>query len=121
MKKKMVCISCPIGCLLEAEIENGKVINLTGNKCEKGLAYATQEIESPSRILTSSVQAIGLQLKMLPVRTSQPIPKTKIFEAMEEIKKITVKKPIKVGEILVKNFMSLGIDIIATREANLNA
>ncbi len=120
MKKKMVCISCPIGCLLETEIENGKVINLTGNKCEKGLAYATQEVENPSRILTSTVVAEGLNLKMLPVRTSQPIPKTKLFEAMEEINKIIVNKPIKVGDVLVKNFMNLGIDIIATREAKYN-
>lgn len=118
MKKKMVCISCPVGCVLEAEIENGHIFKLSGNKCEKGLAYAKQEVENPSRILTSTIVAEGLNLKMLPVRTSQPIPKTKLFVAMEAIKKITINKPVKVGEVIAENFMNLGINLIATRKAD---
>lgn len=117
MIKKMTCIECPQGCLLEVDIEGGHVIKLSGHKCAKGEIYAKQEIENPERILTSTVLTHGLPVKMLSVRTSRPIPKAKLFEAMKEIKKIRLSKPVKVGDIIVKDLLGLGADLIATRSA----
>ena len=101
--------------MLAVDIADGKLIKAGGNRCHKGLVYARAEVENPQRIFTSTVLCSGLELKMLPVRTTQPIPKAKIIEVGLEVKKIRVDKPVSVGEAVVKNFLSLGVDLIATR------
>jgi CxxC motif-containing protein len=115
--RKITCIACPNGCQLEVDEEDGRVIKVTGNKCEKGDAYARQEVENPMRIISSTVLAKGLNLKMVPVRTNKPIPKARIFEAMAEIRKIRLDKPVKAGNIVVKNFLGLDVDLTAARPA----
>ena len=118
MIRKMTCIACPNGCQLEVDEAGGRVISVTGNKCEKGPAYARQEVENPLRVLSSTVLAKGLELKLVPVRTSQPIPKGKLFEGIAEIRKIRLARPVKAGEIIVKNFLGLEADLIAARTVN---
>ena len=118
MIKKMTCIACPNGCQLEVDEEGGHVIKVTGNKCEKGDAYARQEVENPLRVLSSTVLAQGLDLKLVPVRTSEPIPKGRIFEGIAEIRKMRLTKPVKAGEVIANNFLGLdGVDLIAARPA----
>ena len=117
ISKKLTCIECPEGCRLTIDAENSKVIKITGNECPKGESYAVAEIENPVRILTSTVLCQGLSLKMLSVRTDKPISKSMIFEAMKEIKKIKVKKSLNAGDIIVKDFLRLGVNLIATRKA----
>ena len=116
MIKKLTCIECPKGCRLSVDIENGRVISVTGEKCPKGKLYAVSEIENPVRVITSTVLTERLALKMIPVRTSQPIPKAKIMEAMAEIRKIRVKKPLRIGDVIVNNFLGPGVNLISTRE-----
>lgn len=117
MIKKITCIECPQGCQLEVDIENGYVVKVTGQKCKKGEAYAKQEIENPMRVLTSVVLTQGLEIKMVPVKTSQPIPKAKLLPAIEAVKKIRLKYPVKVGDTVEKNLLELGVDLISTRDA----
>jgi len=116
MTKKITCIECPKGCVLGVDIENCRVIKVTGNECPKGEKYAVSEAENPMRILTAVVRAAGLELKMIPVRTDRPIPRSRIFEAMDEIKKLKVNGPLNTGDVIVKNFMGLDADLIATRK-----
>lgn len=117
MIKNLTCIECPEGCRLTVEVEDGRVIRVNGNQCEKGEKYARAEIERPVRILTSCVVAEGMPLKMIPVRTEQPIPKDRVFAAMDAVKKIKVNKPVKAGDVVSENFLGLGINLIATRDA----
>jgi len=116
MIKKLTCIECPKGCLLSIDIENCRVVKVSGNECPKGEKYAIQEIENPMRILTSAVLTEGLSLKMVPVRTDKPIPKSKIMEAIDEIKKTRLKSPVKCGFVIAENFLGLGVNLLATRE-----
>jgi CxxC motif-containing protein len=116
----MICIECPQGCELEVDAEGGRVIKVTGNKCDKGIAYAQHEIEDPTRILSSTVLAQGLEVKMVPVRTNRPIPKARILEAMEAIRKIRLDRPVKSGDIVVKDLLGTGADLISTREVTGN-
>ena len=116
MIKKLTCIECPKGCLLSIDIENCRVVKVSRNECPKGEKYAIQEIENPMRILTSAVLAKGLSLKMVPVRTDKPIPKSKIMEAMGEIKKIRLRNPVKTGEVVLENLLNIGANVIATRD-----
>ena len=117
MTKKLTCIECPRGCLLSVEIEEGEVSKVSGSGCPKGEIYAKSEIENPLRVLTSTVLTEGLSLKIVPVRTDNPIPRRTLFEAMKEIKKLKIYKPVRTGDIIVKNFLNLGVNLIATRES----
>ncbi len=116
MIRNIRCIECPKGCLLLVGIEDSKVISISGNECPKGKKYAIKEIENPVRILTSTVLSQGLKIKMIPVRTDHPIPKTVLKKAMEEIKRIRINEPVQVGTIIAENFLNLGINLIATRD-----
>ena len=118
MKKELICIECPNGCVLSLVIKDGKVFSVEGNQCDKGEVYAESEIENPVRILTTTIVSEGLSVLMIPVKTGEPIAKNRLLEAMEEIRKIKIKKPIEVGEVVVKDFMGLEVDLIATRSVD---
>lgn len=115
MTKNLTCIECPKSCALTVDIENCRVVKVAGNQCPKGEDYAKAEIENPLRILTSAVPAQGLSLKMVPVRTDKPIPKARIQEAVGEIRKMRIRKPIQAGEVVVQNFLGLGVNLVTTR------
>lgn len=114
--KMMTCIICPRGCKMSVEIDNEKVLSCQGNFCIRGKKYAEAEIVAPERTLTTTVKTNSVEIPFLPVKTSKPIPKDKMFEAMELISKITVTVPIKVGDKVAIDFINPGTDLIAGRE-----
>lgn len=101
---------------MSVTVSNGKVEAVQGHKCSKGEAYAVAETERPSRILTSTVLAEGMEIKAVPVRTSAPIPKKLMFEAMKSIRRLKVTRPVREGEVVLENIAGTGADLIATRE-----
>jgi CxxC motif-containing protein len=115
--KRLVCIECPKGCAISVKTGKGVITAISGARCPKGLSYAAAEVENPVRILTSTVRSEGLSLRLVPVRTDRPVPKKDIGRAMKDIKKITVIRPVRPGDVLVQNLLGLGIRLIATREA----
>jgi len=117
INKQFTCIECPRGCVLNVEIESCRVVKVSGNKCSKGEFYAQSEVENPLRILTSTVLTKGLSLKMLPVRTDRPIPKSRVAEAAVNIKELRIDKPARAGDVIAENFLGLGVDLVATRDA----
>ena len=118
MTKKMICIECPKSCELSVDIEiGGTVTKVKGVKCPKGAAYAVLEVQDPVRILTATVVSEGLPLKLIPVRTNKPIPKKYILKAMEELRKIKVKTPVRTGDVIVGDLLGLGVKVVATRDS----
>jgi CxxC motif-containing protein len=117
MTRILTCIECPKGCRLTVETEGAYVLSVAGNQCIKGEKYALQEVENPLRVLTTSVLTRGLDLKMLPVKTSGPIPKAKVLEVMPGVLKLRVERPIKAGDVIAADFAGLGVDLVATRSA----
>ena len=111
MVKELTCIICPRGCRLTIDENN----NVTGNTCPRGKDYAISEMTNPVRTITSSVRVINREDTLVSVKTSGPIPKGKIMEVMAEINKITVKAPIKIGDIAKKDILGLGVDIVITK------
>ena len=115
---ELTCVVCPAVCRMTAELdENGKVISVKGNTCPRGKTYAESEITNPVRTLTSIVTVTGAKnnTSMLPVKTSKPIPKASLFEAMEKIRSMTVTAPVEMGEVLEKDFLAEGIDLVACK------
>ena len=108
---ELICITCPRGCHLQVD-EN---LNVTGNMCPRGAMYAKAELTHPTRMVTSSVSISSTIESRLPVKTKEPIPKELIFKVMEEINKVQVKSPIKIGDVIIKNVLQTGVDIVATK------
>lgn len=116
MKKEMACIVCPMSCHIEVTLDdNNNIIEVKGNTCKRGDEYARTELTNPVRMLTSTVKLSGGLYKRLPVITSTHIPKDKLFEVMNEINKIEVCAPVKIGDIIIANVCGLNADILASR------
>ena len=109
--KELTCIVCPRGCRLKIDDD----MNVFGNACPRGEKYAIQELTNPTRTVTSSIRVTNRPYTLVSVKTDQPIPKDKMFEVMEEINKLTVEAPTKIGDIVKKNILDLGADIIVTK------
>ncbi|PAB60615.1 DUF1667 domain-containing protein [Anaeromicrobium sediminis] len=115
MNKELICITCPIGCRLTVKNIDGKLI-VSGNQCKRGEAYGIKEMTNPTRIIPTTVKIKGAFLRRLPVKTSKAVPKDKIFHCMKEINKVEVQAPVKIGDVIIKNLLGLGVDVVATKE-----
>lgn len=101
MKRSLTCIECPIGCEITVQIDNGKILSLTGNNCPRGKLYAEEEVVCPKRVVTSTVRAENGE--MIPVKTDRPVRKDAIFEVMQKINIVVCKTPVGLGDVLVEN------------------
>lgn len=104
---ELICIKCPRGCNLIVDGEN-----ISGNLCPRGIDYAKEEQTNPMRIVTTLIYVGD---KVVPVKTSSEVPKARINEVLEEISKIKVETT-KIGDIVLNNILSLGVDIVVTGE-----
>jgi len=98
--KEMICITCPTGCKLQAELVDGK-LSVTGHTCKKGEAFALAELTHPTRTLCSTVRAKGGPARMLPVRTDREIPKGAIPQVMALLAGVVVERPLICGDVVV--------------------
>ncbi len=51
----------------------------------------------------------------MPVVSKTTLPKERILDCAAELLKITVDAPVLEGQIIVKNILGLGVDIVASR------
>ena len=112
--QEIICIGCPMGCVLTVET-NSNDISVSGNTCLRGEIYAKKEITNPTRVVTSTVKVNNGMISRVSVKTETDIPKTKIFECMDEIRKTGVEAPVHIGDVIIKNCSGTGIAVIATK------
>lgn len=118
-EQNLTCIGCPLGCSISVSLsDNGEVSEITGNTCKNGEEYARKEVTNPSRVVTSIVKINNGDVNMVSVKTAEDIPKGKIFDCMEALKKVTVTAPVQIGEVIIKNVCGTGVDVIATKKVN---
>ena len=113
---QMVCITCPKGCLLTVDREEDGTITVTGNRCPRGELFAINELSAPKRTICSTVCTAFPETPVLPVRVSTDIPKEKIFDVMNEIDKVCVTMRVSRGDILIRDVLGTGADVIATSD-----
>ena len=109
--KELTCIVCPRGCRLTID-DN---LNVTGNFCPRGAQYAKDELTNPKRMITSFVRVKNRKDTVVSVKTSSSVPKGMIFDVMNEISKIGVDAPTHIGDVVIKNVLGTGADIIITK------
>ena len=113
---ELICITCPKGCHLKVDVENGYAV--TGNSCPRGAEYAVNELKNPKRVVTSTVKTNSGKNPRCPVKTNGAIPKEKMFEAMRLLDDIVLEIPVRQGETVVKNLFDTGVDFITTASVN---
>ena len=99
----IICITCPKGCRLSVDEENG--YKVTGNGCPRGEIYGKNELQHPVRVITSTVRIEGAAVPRLPVKTDKPLPK----------EKITAKSPVRIGDRLAEHILGTDVNIVATK------
>lgn len=112
---KLICITCPKGCSLEVTHEGKVVLRLSGQGCKRGRDYAERELTDPRRMVATTVKVKGGIHPLLPVATSAPFPKPRIFELMAALRKLELEAPVEIGQPVLSNALGTGIDIVASR------
>lgn len=110
---EVLCTICPLGCRIVVKGGDNS-LTLQGG-CLRGRRYAKQEVTHPCRVVTTTVRVRGGEISRLPVRTSHPFPRDRIFELMKLLHSLEVEAPVKRGEILARDLLGTGIDLVATR------
>ena len=111
--QKLICVACPKGCITKVWKEKDAII-VEGKICKQGKGYLQQEYIEPKRILTSTVVVENSPAKRLPVRTAEAIPKKEIFHVMEQLANVRVQPPVHVGQVILADILSTGVDIVAS-------
>ena len=114
MTRELVCIQCPVGCRLTVTLQGDVVSEVKGNECKRGLKYAQDECVAPMRLLTTTVRVRGSA--PVAVRSTVPIAKSALRDAVGQLKKMTFPAGCKAGDILIPDFLGLGADIVATQD-----
>ena len=114
-KRKLICISCPVGCELTVTIDEGKIIEVEDNACKLGIEYAKQEIFDPRRMVATTVKVKGGFHPLVPVYTEYPIPKPMIKDILAEVQKVEIQAPVELNQVVIENVLGTGVNIIASR------
>ena len=116
-ERKFICVSCPLGCGLTVSLDDaGEVVKVEGNTCPRGESYARSEVKDPRRVFASTVRVRGGKLPVCPVRSKTPAPKGMLFGIAEEVAKLEVDAPVKIGQVLIHEVCGTDVDIVASRD-----
>ena len=114
-KYQYTCIVCPISCKLEVSANDDQFMDISGYSCKRGFEYGRNEYICPKRMLTSTVKINGAKNPRLSVISSDDVEKSKLLDCLKIIYEIEVNAPIKMGDIVKKNILNTGVDIVASR------
>jgi len=114
--KTITCIGCPMGCQLNATLQDGAVLSVDGAGCGRGAVYARQECVCPERTVTSLVRVKGRR-EPLSVKTARPVPKAAIFACLDRIHAVEAAPPVRIGDVLIADVCGTGVDVVATMSA----
>lgn len=112
MEKKIItCMECPMGCTMQAYVNNENKVVVSGNNCLRGKMYAENEMTCPRRVITTTIRAITGE--MLSIKTDKPVKKAEMFEVLKKINSVHPSLPIKIGDVIISNIVE-DINIVAT-------
>ncbi len=115
-RRTVICLRCPRGCEMTVSMDGEKPVAFEGNSCKLGVAYATEEVTDPRRVLPTTVRVRGGVRPLVPVWTPEPVPKGLLRDLARETRRITVEAPVTVGDVVLRDWHGLGIDLVASGE-----
>lgn len=87
------CICCPLGCRLEVSFGEDGQVEVEGNTCARGAAYAVEEATAPSRMVTGLAQVEG-RLEPVSVKTASPVPKERMADVLAALRDLRALPPV---------------------------
>lgn len=108
--KELTCIICPNGCHLEVD----EALNVSGNMCNRGKEFALQELTNPQRTITSTCKTKFINVPVVPVKSDGTINKDLIKDVVKEINKTIIEEKLGIGDIVIKNVLNSGVNIVVS-------
>lgn len=115
-QRHFICVVCPVGCAIDAIVEDGELREISGQACKRGLAFVREELTAPKRMLTTTVRVKGGILPLVPVRSSAALPKELLLPVVALLRQVTLEAPVREHQVVLANVFGTGIDIIASRD-----
>ncbi len=110
--KRYTCIVCPACCDLETD-----GVEVNGARCPKGETFARQEMIVPLRVITTTVRCETPKgTRMLPVKTSCPVPLALIPVVMKQVKALRLSEIPDIGTRLTTGSSSDPVEWVVTGE-----
>lgn len=106
--KELTCIVCPNGCRLTIDDD----LNVTGNICKRGEEFAKQELTNPQRSVTSTCKTSFIDYPVVAVKTDKTVNKDMVKDVIKEINKITIDSRLGIGEIVIKDVLKTGVNVV---------
>ena len=113
-ENSIICVACPVGCRIKIKSAEGNIEEITGYQCEQGRKYAVEEFKNPTRILPTTVRVKNGILPLVSVKTAEPIPKSELLAAMEELARVEMEAPVECGQVVLENVVDSGVTVVAT-------
>ncbi len=113
--REMICINCPMGCMLTVDDSDLSNVKVTGNTCPRGVTYGINEVTAPKRMVTGCSRVNGGNVAMVSVKTREAIPKELIFDCLKQIDGTVLTAPVAIGDTVIANVCGCGVDVIATK------
>ena len=111
-----LCINCPLGCRLEVVSDGPDVVEVRGNACKRGDAFARQEHTDPRRFVTTTVAIDGAAWPRLPVASSEAVPKEAVLDVCRALHQLRLAAPVRLGDVVLADAAGTGVDIVSTRD-----
>ena len=115
IERDLVCIVCPIGCRLKVTGPPDD-LNVTGHVCKKGITYAYDEINNPTRMICTTAIIKGGIHPVIPVKTDRPIPDKYKLEVVKAVNELVLQSPVKMDDIVIADLFGTGVNIVAERD-----
>jgi CxxC motif-containing protein len=117
--KEYTCIVCPKSCTVSVEESGNELggLKFGGYGCQRGVEYARTEHENPKRLLCTTVRINGCSIRRLPVVSDADVEKRMLRRCFDYLHGISVNAPVRCGDIIVKDIMNSGADIIAAQDS----
>ena len=113
-KRELVCIGCPLGCMITVTCKDGQILTVSGNTCKKGDQYARNEVTNPERMVTTTVRLADRPHETVSVKSERSIPKEKIFDFVKALKMVEVKAPVHISDVILSDVAGTGVAAVAT-------
>lgn len=111
---ELTCIVCPIGCRLTVERRADGSLEVSGNRCRRGEAYAREEFRDPRRTVTGTCAVADGDVPRLPVKSSQRVPVDEIPRFLNAMYELVVPAPVTCADVVASDVAGTGIDLVAT-------
>ena len=114
-QRKFICIVCPVGCSIMADVEDGELVQMQGQGCRRGEAFVREELTAPKRVLTTTVRVMGGRRPLVSVRSNAPLPKERLLSVVRELRYKELSAPVAQYQIVWADVEHTGVDIVTTR------